>query len=196
MINYDKIKDGKTLTESDFCAPLYHYWQCKINCMNEQELTISYEPVKMLGDKTLDGNVTNTKTYKPDLVLHGGQNSGNNAIACEVKRYINDNDHLIRDFEKLNTYVSNGISSRTNQNINNYQSFLCAVELVYGTDIFKIKQKFIRMTERIQQVISEGSRSRVICIGYGVDSDNNKSMLVCSVDKLGDLNENRTQRNA
>lgn len=187
---YWSIKDNEAesipYVERAFAYELYFQWN-----MNED---VDRTPLYQLRNKyKINAEIrkdfvekiplANDYSY-PDMVLHGGNNSSNNYIVCEIKRKSTircNKEAITKDINKLGFFLKNNLHPKYNNDWSGYKyAVFLLTDKYWGEEEMDLKPSDIVDNINITELkVDKDLYPRIICVLY-----NEKTLRYESIDNL------------
>ena len=167
-------EDNLLYVERAFAYELYFQWK-----MNE---TICHTPMYKKQDKfVINAEIRkdfvervseNSNFCYPDMVLHGGNNSNDNYIICEIKRKAtvnNDKNSLTKDINKLGLLITDNLHTKyADLTWKGYEyGVFILTDKYWGKGHFELKESDVINNLVVSDLdVREDLRSRIICVLY------------------------------
>lgn len=183
----DKIEDESIpYVERAFAYELYFQWNINQDVdgtplyMQRNKYIINAEIRK---DFVEEIPLANNYSY-PDMVLHGGNDSPNNYIVCEIKRKSTircNKESLTKDLNKLGFFLNNDLHSKYNVNWSGYKyGIFLLTDKYWRNEEWDLKPSDIIDNININELkIDKDLYSQIICILY-----NNETLRYDSLNNI------------
>lgn len=160
--------------ERVFAYELYKQWSDN-NYVKEKGLKVNSEISKQFYSNPENKKV---KLCYPDMVLHGGQETVENLIVCEIKRFENLKTHRkaqTKDLNSLGYFLNSQL--RVKDNIVEWKAYKYGVYILIGYegDLVDQDKSIMILKKHIFQPkfdVSNEHQKRIICLAYNGDCEN------------------------